>query len=325
MAKTVEGFYQESGRAGRDGLPAISILYYSKDDESRFAFIIRKSASSKVGASGKASPHAEERPLKALQKMVDYCIVPSCRRQYLLSHFGEDVDPKVICKKTCDFCLNPEKIQNAAQAALVVKDVLKTSSTLTSKMKEATHWDGQWDQPHGDNVDDCDGGQDCGDDPWMDVDLGITHSSGDDLWEDSLRDVPPQSMGKTGFQTASSILAKYEMLECQEKRSDGFVRFQSIEATEVSTSKPKPVEIPKHLRAGLPDPLGHFNRPPAINNESSTELSERSRKLKENLVRLQAERAEKAAQLKSMMDMTKASSSLLPPPPPTLTFKKARK
>lgn len=44
MAKSLEGFYQESGRGGRDGKQSLSILYYSKDDASKFAFLVKKNA-----------------------------------------------------------------------------------------------------------------------------------------------------------------------------------------------------------------------------------------------------------------------------------------
>ena len=42
LPKTLDGFYQESGRAGRDGLPAISVVYFARDDANKFAFLIRK-------------------------------------------------------------------------------------------------------------------------------------------------------------------------------------------------------------------------------------------------------------------------------------------
>jgi len=69
MAKTVDGFYQESGRAGRDGHDALSVLYYSKEDYDRFEFIIAKSAQAK-GASRASSKN----PLEGLQQMRNYCI-----------------------------------------------------------------------------------------------------------------------------------------------------------------------------------------------------------------------------------------------------------
>lgn len=66
MAKTVDNFYQESGRAGRDGAKALSVLYYSKEDNDRFEFIISKSAQ---------NDHANNKnQLEGLYQMRNYCI-----------------------------------------------------------------------------------------------------------------------------------------------------------------------------------------------------------------------------------------------------------
>jgi ATP-dependent DNA helicase RecQ len=77
MSKTVEGFYQESGRAGRDGLASKSIVYYSKDDAAKFAFLIRKN-SERNEAKGKKSA-IDGNNLDALNKMVEYCTTSCCR------------------------------------------------------------------------------------------------------------------------------------------------------------------------------------------------------------------------------------------------------
>ena len=77
MSKTVEGFYQESGRAGRDGLASKSILYYSKGDATKFAFLIRKN-SERNEAKGKKSV-GDDHSLDALNKMVELCTISCCR------------------------------------------------------------------------------------------------------------------------------------------------------------------------------------------------------------------------------------------------------
>ncbi len=94
MPQSIEHFYQESGRAGRDGLPAVSWLCYGMNVLVLLKERIQES---------QASDFQKQVELQKLNAMFDVCETASCRRQLLLRHFGESSEP---CGN-CDNCLHP--------------------------------------------------------------------------------------------------------------------------------------------------------------------------------------------------------------------------
>ena len=97
MPKCMEGYYQEAGRAGRDGARADALLLYDLSDYDRVKGIITLHKNKKQ----------RETVISLLDHMKEYCEDGrTCRRKQLLSYFGEPFDTK-LCRRTCSNC-NPE-------------------------------------------------------------------------------------------------------------------------------------------------------------------------------------------------------------------------
>ena len=325
MAKSLDGFYQESGRGGRDGKPSLSLLYYSKDDAEKFSYFIRVNAEREAKKKGTQSQKVDH-SLVELEGMVNYCIKPTCKRKYVLGHFGEIIDESSICKKTCDFCMDPKKVERNIRASNCMS-VVVNSHRLIRGVRDERKKEGEK-YHHDPTADD----ERLADDSGLEDDylgnvgndeglMGITDYPGEDDLISATTSKPK------GFMKASSVLSKYEAMEyeameCQQGKKGGFVNYKTRSLDKPTQDDPdakryRAVNIPDHLRSGMPDPLAsHKNTPRATDAglKSSSSYASESERLKAEIEEL---RKQKEAALSSLS--SRGSSQTLTTP--SLSFK----
>jgi ATP-dependent DNA helicase RecQ len=133
---SVEAYYQEAGRAGRDGAPAACLLYFGTRDLKTQEFFIDKIGDNNEALKQSEIGRLQEHSRRKLDLMWSYANKPRCRRRQILDYFGENT-PITGCQ--CDACVQPATSQRWEPAKPVLKPpAYKKTSKKISKAALST-------------------------------------------------------------------------------------------------------------------------------------------------------------------------------------------
>jgi len=120
--KTLEGYYQEIGRAGRDGLPSECVMFYTYADTRKHEFLINQIQDDNL----------REYSREKLNEVINYCDLQSCRKKYILKYFSEELESDNC--GSCDCCtIEKEMFDGSEIAKKIMSAIFRTQSRFGKK------------------------------------------------------------------------------------------------------------------------------------------------------------------------------------------------